>query len=72
MVPIFDPTGKSVIGFGGRILDTTESRASSKTPKYLNSPESLIFKKQEVLFGQHMAKKSVRFAVLPTMKRGAN
>lgn len=58
MVPIFDATGKCVIGFGGRIL---EINTEFKTAKYLNSPESLIFKKQEVLFGQHMAKKSVRF-----------
>ncbi|KAL3933272.1 MAG: hypothetical protein SGBAC_010474 [Bacillariaceae sp.] len=58
MVPIFDASGKCVIAFGGRILETN---TEFKTAKYLNSPESLIFKKQEVLFGQHMAKKSVRF-----------
>lgn len=61
MVPIFDSTGKSVIGFGGRILDRIETKADIRAPKYINSPESLIFKKQEVLFGQHMAKNSVRF-----------
>lgn len=61
MVPIFDAAGKSVIGFGGRILDDLEINKDFKAAKYLNSPESLAFKKQEVLFGQHMAKKSVRF-----------
>mmetsp|Transcript_1046 Transcript_1046/g.2048 ORF Transcript_1046/g.2048 Transcript_1046/m.2048 type:complete len:1254 (+) Transcript_1046:1-3762(+) len=61
IVPIFDAAGKSVIGFGGRILDSMETNKEFKAAKYLNSPESLIFKKQEVLFGQHMAQKSVRF-----------
>ncbi|CAJ1968078.1 unnamed protein product [Cylindrotheca closterium] len=61
IVPIFDARGKSVIGFGGRILDTFVTNTEFKVAKYLNSPESLIFKKQQILFGQHMAKKSVRF-----------
>ncbi|MEO0130148.1 MAG: DNA primase [candidate division WOR-3 bacterium] len=41
--PIFNRRGK-VIGFGGRVLDETE-------PKYLNSPETVIFKKGENLYG---------------------
>lgn len=43
MFPIFDYNGK-VIGFGGRVLDDSK-------PKYLNSPESLIFKKGVNLYG---------------------
>lgn len=45
MFPIQDSTGK-VIGFGGRILDNGK-------PKYLNSPETDIFKKRHVLYGLH-------------------
>ena len=37
MFPVFDYSGR-VIGFGGRVLDDSK-------PKYLNSPESLIFQK---------------------------
>ena len=38
MFPVFDVKGK-VIGFGGRVLDDSK-------PKYLNSPETLFFKKE--------------------------
>jgi DNA primase len=41
------------IGFGGRVLDDT-------LPKYINSPESPIYHKGEVLFGVHLAKPAMR------------
>lgn len=50
--PITDARGR-VIGFGGRALDNSE-------PKYLNSPESPVFKKGEVLYGFYQAKESMR------------
>ena len=50
MFPIIDVRG-NVIGFGGRVMDNS-------TPKYLNSPETLIFNKRKNLFGLNMAKKS--------------
>jgi len=62
-VPIFDPSGQSVLGFGGRVL-REESTSGSKNfagPKYLNSPESPVFQKKNILFGQHMATKALRF-----------
>ena len=43
MFPVFDIKGK-VIGFGGRVLDDTK-------PKYLNSPETLLFHKGTNLYG---------------------
>ncbi|MEG1719546.1 MAG: DNA primase, partial [Clostridia bacterium] len=46
--PIIDLKGK-VIGFGGRVLDDSK-------PKYLNSPETLIFKKGTNLFALSLAK----------------
>jgi len=41
--PVFDVKGK-VIGFGGRVLDDSK-------PKYLNSPETMIFQKGVNLYG---------------------
>lgn len=52
MFPIFDYRG-NVIGFGGRVLD-------SSLPKYLNSPESVIFNKRFNLYGLNFAKKSIK------------
>lgn len=50
MFPIFD-VRDNVIGFGGRVMDDSK-------PKYLNSPETLIFNKRKNLFGLNIAKKS--------------
>ncbi len=58
MVPIFDATGKYVLGFGGRDLDENLRNGTEKVyhiPKYLNSPESLVFEKKNLLFGLHRA-----------------
>lgn len=48
--PVFDYKGK-VIGFGGRVLDDSK-------PKYLNSPESSLFKKGVNLYGLNFALKN--------------
>src|SRR6478672_9472391 len=53
MFPIHNETGK-VIGFGGRALDANEQA------KYLNSPETLIYKKGSVLYNLHRAKEGIR------------
>lgn len=53
MFPIINTSGK-VIGFGGRTLD------KNGIPKYLNSPESRIFKKKNNLYGLNLAKNQVR------------
>ena len=50
MFPIIDLRG-NVIGFGGRVMD-------GSTPKYLNSPETVIFNKRKNLFALNVAKKS--------------
>lgn len=52
MFPIRDKRGR-VIGFGGRILDKGE-------PKYLNSPETVIFQKGHELYGLHHVLKNHR------------
>ena len=50
MFPVIDTAG-NVIGFSGRIL-------SGDGPKYLNSPETLVFNKGRNLFALNLAKKS--------------
>lgn len=50
MFPIIDLRG-NVIGFGGRVMDDS-------TPKYLNSPETIIFNKRKNLFALNVAKKT--------------
>lgn len=52
--PIFSPNGR-VVAFAGRTL--TEE---SDTPKYINSPESLIYVKGRVLYGLSFAKDEIR------------
>ena len=46
--------GGRVQGFGGRILSAT-----AKTAKYLNSPESEVYNKSQVLYGLYEAKKAI-------------
>jgi DNA primase len=53
MFPIHNETGK-IIGYGGRALDAGDE------PKYLNSPETPIYKKSAVLYNLHRAKETVR------------
>lgn len=50
--PIQDSQGE-VIGFGGRSIDGSE-------PKYLNSPETLLFNKSRTIFNLHRARSDMR------------
>ncbi len=52
MFPIFDLQG-SIIAFGGRVMDESQ-------PKYLNSPDTPLFKKGETLYGLDRAKEGMR------------
>ena len=52
MFPIWDRQGR-VVGFGGRLLQSGE-------PKYLNSPETVLFQKGELLYGHHLARLSAQ------------
>ena len=53
MVPIRDEKGR-VVGFGGRVLDPED------TPKYMNSPQTLVFDKSGLLFGLDQARQAIR------------
>ncbi len=52
MVPFIDTTG-SIIGFTARIVGQGE-------PKYLNTPETILFNKSKFIFGLYQAKESIR------------
>lgn len=52
MFPIFDRQGR-IVGFGGRIIDKGD-------PKYLNSPETLLFQKGHELYGLYHAMQANR------------
>ena len=54
MFPIKDALGR-VVGFSGRVLDDS-------LPKYVNSPESELFRKSELLYGLDLARAAIREA----------
>lgn len=53
IIPIADEHGH-ITGFGGRVINGSDS------PKYLNSPETVIFNKRYLLFGLDQAQKSIK------------
>ncbi|KPL81352.1 hypothetical protein SE18_22090 [Herpetosiphon geysericola] len=52
MFPIHNPKGQ-VVGFGGRILGDGH-------PKYINSPQTLLFDKSSLLYGLYQARETIR------------
>jgi len=54
MFPIMDPSGR-VVAFSGRTL-----KSESGIPKYVNSPETELFQKSEILYGYDKAKHGIR------------
>jgi DNA primase len=53
MFPLWDSLGR-VVAFTGRVLDP------NGIPKYLNSPETPLFHKSEMLYGLHLAKQTIQ------------
>jgi DNA primase len=52
--PLFSVVGK-VIGFAGRVLEPRENQ-----PKYINSPETIVYQKSKSLYGLFQAKHEIR------------
>ncbi len=50
--PIPNPTGRRILAFGARVLDDS-------LPKYVNSPETAVFKKGRTLYGLHRARREI-------------
>jgi DNA primase len=63
MFPIHNESGK-VIAFGGRALRPEDN------PKYLNSPETALYRKSYVLYNLHRAKDAIRRADLVVLVEG--
>lgn len=65
MFPILDTRGRT-IGFGGRVLGEENrvgpdgKKAKGSGPKYLNSPETLVFQKGKELYGLYQARQANR------------
>lgn len=57
MIPITDVFGH-VVGFGGRILNSEDEN----NPKYLNTPETALFRKGKLLFGLDRANRAINAA----------
>jgi DNA primase catalytic core len=64
MFGISDTSGR-IVGFSGRVI-----RSDDERPKYLNSPETLIFKKRLILFGFFQAKQAIAQADMAIMCEG--
>ena len=63
MFPIFHQSGK-IIAFGGRAFE------SDDMAKYLNSPETTIYQKSNVLYGLHKTRDSIRKAGYAVLVEG--
>jgi DNA primase len=57
MFPLIDHRG-NIVGFAGRILPWAKNR--DKTGKYINSPDTIVHHKSELLFGLYQAKEAIR------------
>lgn len=60
--PVFSPTGR-IVGFGGRVLPG----APDNLAKYINSPDTSVYHKSQILYGLFQGKDAIRkksFAVL--------
>lgn len=58
MIPIRSPEGRT-IAFGGRLLES-DAPKGEEGPKYLNSKESRLYNKSEVLYGLDQAREEIR------------
>jgi DNA primase len=61
MIPLQDPQGR-MIGFTARLLED-----DANAPKYINTPQTVLYDKSRHIYGLHLAKESIRkdkFAVL--------
>ena len=52
-IPIFDEKG-NIVAFGARAIE------SGQNPKYLNSPDTLVYNKSNILYGLYQAKDSIK------------
>lgn len=68
MFPLFDTAGR-VVAFSGRIF-SLEGSPPEDVAKYMNSPETVLFKKSRVLYGYDRAKQAMRKLNFVTLVEG--
>ena len=59
MFPISDKQGR-IVAFGGRVMPGIKNSDGSEPPKYINSPETEVYKKSQTLFAIDHAKAEIR------------
>ncbi len=64
MVPLMDPQGQ-VIGFTARLL-----RKDDNGPKYINTPQTVLYDKSRHIYGLHLAKQAIRNAKFAVITEG--
>jgi DNA primase len=62
--------GGKICGFGGRIIDEAGASGSPAAPKYMNSPESPVYSKGQILYGLNMAFGPIREAASALIVEG--
>ncbi|HEX6255889.1 MAG TPA: DNA primase [Euzebyales bacterium] len=61
--PILDASGRDVVAFGGRIVPGLDLRTTGRdqhAPKYINSPETEVYRKSRVLYGLNWARADIQ------------
>jgi DNA primase len=64
MIPLQDPQGR-VIGFTARLLED-----DANAPKYINTPQTVLYDKSRHIYGLHLAKESIRKSKFVVMVEG--
>jgi DNA primase len=64
MIPLQDPQGR-LIGFTARLLDDDPN-----APKYINTPQTVLYDKSRHIYGLHLAKESIRKTKFAVMVEG--
>lgn len=61
--PTYDASGRDVVAFGGRIVPGVELRTQGRdqrAPKYINSPETEVYRKSRILYGLNWARADIQ------------
>ena len=64
MIPLQDPQGR-VIGFTARLLED-----DPEAPKYINTPQTVLYDKSRHIYGLHLAKEAIRKTKFVVMVEG--
>ncbi len=64
MIPLCDATGR-VIGFTARLLED-----NPQAPKYINTPQTMLYDKSRHVFGLHQAKEAIRTSKIAVLVEG--